>query len=278
MNAKNNRRPKASVRGVLFLALCLTAPIARGEVDQPGTMPDRFSVRLGGFIVRNANTEVRVDDKNAGIGAVIDVDQALDLNSSADSPRIDMYYRFNPRHRVELGWYPVFRRGDKVLLEDLDIRDELFPAGTRVKSFFDTNTYKLSYSYSFFRQQGVELGVSVGLHITTFHFGVDAKGFGLEESFTVTAPLPIFGVNLKYPLTRKFSVYSSWQIFALQYNNYSGSQTDFLLGLEHQTFEHVGFGAGVNRYVLDLKIENSDFRGTIENSYAGYLAYTIVRF
>lgn len=56
----------------------------------------------------------------------------------------------------------------------------------------------MSYSYSFFQDDRVDLAVSIGVYVMPIDFGVKVSGVldeGGSEKFT--APLPVFGLRLE---------------------------------------------------------------------------------
>lgn len=43
--------------------------------------------------------------------------------------------------------------------------------------------------------------------------------------------------------------------------------------LEHNTFENLGIGFGINLFNFDLTANDGDFRGELDNNYLGFLVY-----
>jgi hypothetical protein len=264
----------------LVLLFCMLIPGAGAHAynTPDNSQYNNLTIRAGTFVIRNANTDIRVDDPLLGAGVVIDLDKTLDMDSSSDSPRLDIQYKFNPYHGIDFSWYPVRRSGEKELLQNLSIRDTLFPAGTNVKSYFNTNTYKLAYNYTMFNHSQLQLNTVAGITTTTFDFGVESPPNSLDEHFFISAPLPILGFSFRYGFTEKLYLRTNWEIFFLHYNDYSGTQTESNIAFEHQTFKNMGIGVGVNKYFLKLRADKNDFAGTIENGYTGYLLYGIFSF
>ena len=187
----------------LFFSIIMPTPDAHAE-DTPGNSQyNNLTIRASAFVIRNANTDIRVDDPLLGVGVVLDLDKTLDMDSSSDSPRLDIQYKFNPYHGIDFSWYPVRRRGEKELLQNLSIRDTLFPAGTNVKSYFNTNTYKLAYNYTMFNHSKLKLNTVAGITTTTFDFGVESPPNSLDEHFFISTPLPILGFSFRYGFTEK---------------------------------------------------------------------------
>lgn len=269
----------------LLSSLFLVSPAALAE--EPASIPvkdvtlidpEKLEIRAGAFIIRNADTNLVLVGQNSGVGVALDLDSALGLNSSADSPRLDIQYKFTPEHGINFSYYPVNRKGSKVLLQDIIIDGEVFLQGAEVSTTFNTASYNLAYNYTLFNHNKIRLDAKAGLNITTFQFGINSKSDDLNERFVATAPLPTFGFTIKYKVYNKLYLRTNWELFFLSYEEYSGTQTEMSLSLEHQTFKSFGFGAGINKYFLKLNLDQDDFAGTIENSYTGYLVYMIYKY
>ena len=61
-------------------------------------------------------------------------------------------------------------------------------------------------------------------------------------------------------------------------HDYEGSWTDMQFLLEHRTFEHVGFGGGLNVWNFDIDAEDDDLRGSFKSRWNGWLIYTMAYF
>ena len=75
---------------VLFFCIIIPTPDAHAENTPGNSQYNNLTIRAGAFVIRNANTDIRVDDPLLGTGIVIDLDKTLDMDSSSDSPRLDI--------------------------------------------------------------------------------------------------------------------------------------------------------------------------------------------
>jgi hypothetical protein len=256
----------------LLLPLCAVAADAAEE--------DPFNLSLGAYFVTRTNGAIRLD-RTAGlvtIGTSIDWERDLGGETSMTVPRIDGYYRFAPKHRVDFSWYKIDRGGQILTQRGLDFGDVSFPAGTPIDSRLDTETTKLSYTYSFYRTPEIETALSLGLHVTKIDMSLQSAGLGIAEAESVTAPLPVFGFRLDYALTPKWWVRTKYELFFLDnFDTYQGTLNDFTISVEHRTFSHVGFGFGMNRNSLDLEVDDGAKRGAVNTVLSGVMLYVFVR-
>ena len=119
-------------RSVMISYLMTTVAImsisgqAIGDDEAPVyAFPDQWMIRLGAYVVDSANTQFSVNS-DVGLGTSIDYERDLGGEDGDTIPRIDAYYRFNERHRIDFTAFSVSRKGERTLAIELDIGDEIF--------------------------------------------------------------------------------------------------------------------------------------------------------
>ena len=263
---------------IAMISAMLSFPVLAAQEE--GAKRDRFKVKLGGFFVQSTDTTIRLDQTNGILGTTLDFESDLNVDDSDDVPRIAGYWRFKPRHRLTFDFYDVERDGTTITTRDIDFGDVNFPPGSAVNSFFDQETIKLSYVYSFFQDERMELGVGGGLHVTKLDTGIRTANGAIQEQADGTAPLPVLTARLDFGLTPKLGLLINWDFFFVEDadGDYEGSWTDMQFLLEHRTFEHVGFGGGLNVWNFDIDAEDDDLRGSFKSRWNGWLIYTMAYF
>ena len=168
------------------------------------------------------------------------------------------------------------RDGSRVIDQEYQIGDTVFPAGSGVTSELDTWFVNVNYTYAFFQDDRVRLSGAVGVHTTGIKFKVSSLGLGVEEE-ELTAPLPVLGVRADIALTERWRLWGATDLFYLSYDNYRGGLMDLGIGVEYLAFKHLGFGLGLNavKYRLEGDGEGdlSDINGELKYDFAGALMY-----
>ena len=273
----------ACIFSFALLITLYSLSVNAGENENEGKPWERFSFNLGGFITAiNSDVSLGVE----GLGISVNVEEALDLDSSVSVFRVDGLWRFtrNLRHRLDLGWFDISRDSSTTLLKDIQIGDTLFPLGTEVTTSFDLQVFKGAYIYSFFQDDRMYMGVSFGLFVMPIDFKIDASGaFEGHESESITAPLPVLGLRTDFAITPKLFLKFNVDFFYLEIDQFEGAVTDTKLALEYNAFKNLGFGIGLERFNIYIKAEgedypNIDFNGTFEFNYFGLMAYCKVYF
>ena len=268
---------------ILFVAVLFIQPV-HAESSDPADQPwDRFSFDLGGYIA-DINSSVTLGSGTLGLGASVDVEEALGLDSSMSVLKAGVRYRFGStrRHVLGLQYYDFRRSSTKTLETDITWQDKTYTAGTTVESYLDIGVLKAGYSYAFFQDDRISLAASIGLFITPIEGGISAAGGSTAEE-SITAPLPVVGMSLDFAITPKLFLKQSIEVFYLEIGDFKGSISSFTIACEYDFWKNVGFGLGYD--VFDLKLEANgsdyptiDFVGKIEFAYSGLLLYTKIYF
>lgn len=276
-------RRTPAVRVLAAGALALLASMLQPALAADGVKElevDPFNLSLGAYFVTRTNGNIRLD-RTAGvatIGTSIDWERDLGGETSMTVPRIDGYYRFAPKHRVDFSWYKIDRGGTIFSQRDIDFGNVFYPTGTSLESRLDTETTKLSYTYSFYRTPEIETSISAGLHVTSIEASLQGSGGLLAESNSVTAPLPVFGFRLDYSFAPKWWLRTKYELFFLDsVDAYQGALSDFTFAVEHRTFQHVGFGFGLNRSSLDIEVDEDGKGSAFSSVLNGLMLYVVVR-
>jgi hypothetical protein len=242
---------------------------------------EKFGANFGVFISAVDST-LRF---GSGIGLDLDVEDFLGLDTSNFVFRADALWRFtdNRRHRVDFSWFSLNRSGDRQILEDitveLDGEEILIPAGTKVESFLDLDIYELTYSYSFFQDDRIDLAAGLGLYIMPIDFGLSATGLVDEEGGeNFTAPLPVLGLRMDIAVAPDWFIRTGTQAFYLEYDNFTGSILKVDAAVEYNPWEHVGIGLGFDALNISVEAEGEDWpgvnlNGKINFKYAGMQLY-----
>jgi hypothetical protein len=230
-------------------------------------------IRLGAYIVDNSSTSFSVNSSK-GLGAVIDYNRDLGGDSRDTVPRIDAFYRFNDNHRIDFTAFEIGRKGTKTIAIDLAIGDEIYTTGETINSRIQYTLYKLGYAYSFYRSPKVELSLSAGLNISSYDLDFSNSTSTKVVSSGFTAPLPMFGLQLHYAMTPKWSVQYVTEAFFIDFDNtIKGALVRYELNVEYKLFKNFAIGAGLARLSTSVDVNADNLRGKVTDSYRGYTLF-----
>ena len=278
-----NRITAAAVFAGLSAAILSTAvhkTANAGEKEElTVAFPDKWMIRAGAYIIDGSNTQVSLNSNIGGIGTVIDFQRDLGGEEGDTIPRIDAYYRFNPRHRLDFTAFSIDRKGERTITIDLEIEDEIFTIGETVKSDIKYTLYKFGYSYSFYHSPKVELSLSAGLNVTSYDLSFENDDGSKAEAAGVTVPLPVIGLRMGYAITPKWYVrYVSEAFFIDIEDTFRGGLINFELNTEYKLFNNFALGIGIARLGTNVDVDSDDWRGSFSDGYRGATVFGTLYF
>ena len=251
----------------------LTANSANAQEAKSVVSPDKFMIRLGSYFVTQADTDITVLT-SGGIGTSVSFSRDLGGETTDSVPRIDGYYRFNDRHRLEFGSFTVDRDG--ITTTSVTIGDETL-TGT-ISSNIKYTTSKVGYAYSFYNSPQVELSLAAGLNITKYDINYSGSTGGTGAN-GVTAPLPVFGLQMTYAISPKWSVrYLAESFFIDIEDTLKGTLLNNELDIEYKMSKNFAIGAGITRVSTDFTVDDDDWQGGFSDSHRGALLYGALYF
>ena len=240
------------------------------------------SFTFGYFVINNINSRLYMGPDDVPIAARLDLSRDLGLKDSASVLRLGFLYAFGRRHGISLGYYDFDNQGNRELTRTVDLGDSVFELGARVSASYKERILKLGYNLIFHEDEKILLAVTPGMHLSSIDFRIRAPAIGQsserEEGGSATAPLPMVGGRLRYRITPKLSMDVQTDIFFLNQSEQRGSLTDSYLSFEHQTYDRIAFGAGINRWALAIDFTDDGERWDWQSVYTGAYLYLRVLF
>ena len=278
---------KKAIRVLVASLLCcaVSVPVVSAEnEEEKKAHPHRGgALRLGAFWVFQIDTTVGVKSQDFPLAIAIDVTKDLGVTDSATVPRAMFSYRFTKHSQLDFDWFRIEREAVKRLERTIEIGPVEFPIGFEAASFSDLAIYKAVYTWLFHDDPKVTLGLSAGINVVDFDFGIDAGpdrigDEGFSESAGVTAPLPVLGGRLVYRISPKFSVLFTADVLMVKYGDYSGTFQDVYALAEYRLSKRFGIGGGLNVLGLDLTVDGDDRLGRFQNTLTGVMIFGAVYF
>ena len=233
---------------------------------------EKLSVSLGVFLT-SRDSETRIDGQIPDSGTPVDLENDLGFDKSDTVFRVDGYYRFNDKHRIDASVFDLSRSASKQIEGEIDWNDTVYPIDTVVNASLDLSVYKLAYTWSFMRREDWYLGASLGVYVMDTGMSIRADSGGQFSSRGTTAPLPVLGLRGQYDFSEKWTFRGSAEFFALDYGDYSGNLYDLYAGVDYQFSTHVAVGLGINSVRMDVGVDKPNFNGDLNWQYTGGLLF-----
>ena len=255
----------------------VTPPTATPEPERPWT---QFGLAAGA-VLAGVDSGVRLGVEGVGIG--VDLEDAFELDTTTRTARIEGFWRFtkNKRHRFDLSWIDLSRDSSIVSERNLDLGGGIvIPIGSQVSTRLDINLIRAAYSYSFLQDDRVDLAVSGGFFVAPINYELRATGLAdVDESFGITAPLPVVGFRFDFALTPRWFIVNDTNLFFLEFDGFRGSLANIVTSVEYRAWKHVALGVGVDSFDRGVERNRStsipgvNRLGSIEFDYTGLVLF-----
>ena len=203
--------------------------------------------------------------------------ESLDGSDSQSTGLLNFRWRFTKNWSFQGTSWNTGSESEQTLTEDFEFQDLVFQAGSIVRSGFDTSITRLFWGRSFFRRPSTDWGVGLGLHSLNIDAFVEGQilaipGPGLEfrrESASASVPLPNLGIWYMHSWSPKWVVTTRLDWLDVTFEEFSGSMYDLSVGVNYQMSDHFGIGLAVNAFRLDVQVDGTDWRGSLEGEQIG---------
>lgn len=253
------------VSGGAVIVLLLLASTANAATDP------RFSISVGAFFTdRDTKTSISGE---AGAGTDVDLEDDLGLDNSDTVFRVDAYWRFAEKHRLDFNAFDLSRSGSKQIERDFTWGDTTYPVNTVVDATLDLAIYKVAYTWEFLKRDRSFLGATLGLYVMDVDSTLTGSLLSQNEAHDLTAPLPVLGLRGEYRFADRWSLRSSGEIFFFEQGDFDGLLYDLFAGLDFSITDNIAIGVGINGVRLDLDVSKDRFQGNMDWEYQGALTY-----
>jgi len=252
---------------------------------------DRFRVYLGGFWPE-VDSKIGINGDVIPPGPPVDVEDALGVEDSDGVAWGGVQWHISRRNSLELEFFALNRDGgvSGTFSPPIQIGDTFIESGG-INTFYDTSIGRLTYGFSFIRNDRMDVQLKAGLHLAKLEAGIQFNGAVCDqttipttppgcpagtsgaESEDVTAPLPHLGGSFAYAITP--SVAFNFQVigFALELDDIDGSIVEVDADLSWTPWRNFGLGAGIRYFNTEVDAGTSELNGEFEFEYFGPVVY-----
>ena len=173
----------------------------------------------------SSSTTLRADSSTGVPGTVIDGESQFGLDKSDYEPAFEVMMRAGTRNRLWFNYFTLDRDGSPVLQEPILFRDALLQPGEPLQSELDLRVLTITYGYSFWRSEKLELAATLG--VSSVQINAQAKvateAVHVNETQTAAGPYPTPGFAATWSITKHFYLDGRVQYLDLHVSDVSGS-------------------------------------------------------
>jgi hypothetical protein len=265
------------MRGKALAAIMLAAAVPALADEGPirgGT--EKFKLNFGTILNQN-DTSLSIHGPQ-GRGVEFGLEGATGLQKDRWSSLASGTWRFAPNHRVGFQSFSTRRHGQKVIDQELVIKDEVIPVGTSLQTTAKTDFLIFNYQYSLMRDDRVELSAMAGIYGARFRYTFESTNPPRDIDAKTTAPLPMFGIALDTFLTPRWTISTFFEGLYLKVGDVKGGIAYIGMSTDYMITRHFGIGLGVNAVKIGADVTDDSFTGSLDWRSQSFFAYGQVRF
>lgn len=116
--------------------------------------------------------------------------------------RLSAEVDFGGRHRAIFVYQPLRLDTEVLLSEDLEVDNQVFPAGTPLRLAYGFPFYRASYLYDFWEEDGRELAIGASLQLRNATINFASSDGDLFRANRDVGPVPIIKVRYRQPFAQ----------------------------------------------------------------------------
>ncbi len=232
----------------IALAVALAVPARRALADDDTISPtdERVRVSLGIMHVENS-TNIRLDGSAGTPGTYINAENTLGLDRGDFEAQFQATLRVSGRHRLQFDYFSLDRTGNATISgAPVQFRDVTLQPGDPVQSTMSLRTIGISYEYSFWRTENVEVAAGVGINPTDIsaQVKVQTQSRHIYQSEDHAGPVPHLGMDATWVLSRRFYLDASAQYLDARVDHYDASFGIYQFDALYRWRPNVSFALG----------------------------------
>ncbi|WP_101759521.1 hypothetical protein [Oceanicoccus sp. KOV_DT_Chl] len=277
---KNNKRFNL----MLLTAIC-TSFLSSNPASASGD--ETFVIDIGSSL-NQFNSDIKVNGSSRG--TKIDLEDDLNFDDETNINVIKVAWRFADKHRLSMQYTPINRDSTAILDEDIEFQDTVIFADGVVTAKSEIDIFDINYTYSFYRSDKFEAGLSTGIYWLSLDFSLEASGLIMNEEGVVAiqddyknkvsaeAPLPLIGISATYQLGRNWDLAANLRYFEASIGDYNGDIYSAQIRTNYYVTNNIGLGLSLASFSLNVAADDPDWDGAFGWDFTALEAYLTMRF
>lgn len=233
--------------------------------DYSSPTDDRVRLTLGAMHVSSATT-LRADSSTQTRGTVLSGEDQFGLEKSDWEPKFQATVRVATRHRISFDYFTLDRSGNTTLTENIQFRDSSFAANDPLRTKLSLRTLGLTYGYSFWHSEKLELAATLGVHATEIstRAEVETQTKHVIQTDNQAGPVPTVGLDATWAISRRFYLDGRAQYLSVHVNNLDGSLGFYAFDALYRYRPNVSIGIGYTEITAYLSSAKSSQAGLFD--------------
>jgi hypothetical protein len=253
-------------------------PSHKHETTSPIT--DRFYVR-GSYWAPHVSTLIQVNPHNAPAGehgTTLSAERDLGLESRLNQGEFEMMFRIGNRNKIRVNWLEVDRSATHQLAETINFGEESFPVNSLLQSEIDWRIFTMTYTYSVIRNDWVELGTGLGIHLLEAEAQAQVNATFQRQDVSGAGAFPTIPLDFALRISQRWSVTWRGQYFHAAISNFDGWLADLHEDVQYRWKKNFAVGVGYSSVRAKLALSTGNFPGQFHMALEGPEAFFRISF
>jgi hypothetical protein len=254
------------------------APLPPHKTEKASPITDHFYVSAA-FYAPAAHTALRLDPSHAAAGVYgtsLDAERDLGLPARFDQGLVEFMFRMRARNKLRVDYFEADRSANHLLANDVVFGNEVFLAGQMAQSSIDWRAFGLTYTYSFYRSDRLEIGTGLGVYFLQGQVTGTVLAESESQSVSGADPIPTLPLDFTWCISSRFAFTAHANYVQARIDGASGSFTDVHSDLQYRWNPDFAIGAGWSEMRIALENQSGSTPGAVAMRFSGPQAF--VRF
>ncbi len=236
----------ASKPALALLGVLAAAQAAQADGDYFSPTDEHVRISLGVMHV-SSNTTLRADSTAGATGTLISGESTFGLDRSDFEPKFEVKVRAATRQRLTFDYFTLDRTGSTTLTGgDVAFKDVTFLPGDPLQTKLDLRTFGITYEYSFWHADKLEIAGTLGVHATDISAvaKVQTPTRHIFQETDQAGPVPTLGIDATWVVSRRFYLDGRAQYLQVNTGSLGGSLGIYDFDVLYRYRPNVSFALG----------------------------------
>jgi hypothetical protein len=247
------------------------APLPPHKAEKSSPITDHFYVSAA-FYAPVVHTSLRLDPSNAAAGVVgtsLDAERDLGLPGRLDQGVVEFMFRMRARSKLRVDYFEADRSANHTLANDVVFGNQIFLAGQMAQTSVDWRAFGLTYTYSFYRSDTLEIGTGLGVYFLQAQASGAVLAESESQSVSAADPIPTLPLDFTWRISSRFAFTAHANYVQARIDQASGSFTDIHSDLQYRWSPDFAIGAGWSEMRIALERSIGSTPGALAMRFSG---------
>lgn len=254
------------------------APLPPQALETPSPITDHFYASAA-LYSPSVSTRLRVDPSNAAPGVTgtpLNAERDLGLPARLTQGRVEFMFRLGERSKVRMNYFEANRTADHVLANTIVFGDQTFAQGALTHTSLDWKLFGLTYTYSFYRSDRLEIGTGIGAYFLQANAQGAVPAQNQSQNESAADPFPTVPLDFTWRISRRIAFTARANYLKVSLSQFSGWLADSHGDFQFRCSPNLSVGLGYDSMRTSYNRTTGNFKGSLYLSYNGPEAF--VRF